>query len=118
MGSHTWQTSYIFGQVRVQKKERTFRAENAKSKKKKHCWFYFLPDGKKDKTDCKYFFKLSLDVLDARYSRVWKTKNTTGTKKSYKRGKSTSGNKTSLDKVSDVKSLIKKFQAYESHNFL
>ncbi|CAH1111462.1 unnamed protein product [Psylliodes chrysocephalus] len=114
LGSHTLQSSYIFGHVRVLNKERTYTTENRKPKEHSRC--YLLPDEKgEDRKVCKTFFKQSLYVSDGRITRVLKSKSTTGTPQPDKRGKSTSVNKTSLEKVTAVKDFINKIPAYESH---
>lgn len=114
LGSHTLQTAYIFGQVRIQGKQRTYG--NQGIKRKENTRVYFLSDEKGEEHQvCKEFFKQSLGVSDGRITRALITKKTTGTPKSDQRGKSSSANKTSYVKTEEVKNFINKFPVYESH---
>ncbi|CAG9839324.1 unnamed protein product [Diabrotica balteata] len=112
--SHDLQTAFIYGQIRVQVKERSYSTQNIK--KKENARYYFLSDERgKECQVCKEFFKLSLGVSDGRITRALATKKTTGTPRTDGRGKTSSANKTSEVKIEGVKNFINKFPVYDSH---
>lgn len=114
LGSHSAQTAYIFGQVKVQAKQRTY--SNKDSTKRENTRLYFLPDDQgMEKQVCKNFFKESLGVSDGRITRALATKKTTGTPKSDQRGKQSSANKCDTERIEGVRNFINKFPVYESH---
>ncbi|KAL4125925.1 hypothetical protein QTP88_010162 [Uroleucon formosanum] len=64
---------------------------------------------------CKNFFQNTLLVSAGRIDRVLKNKGQKSTPPSDRRGKGPSANKTSQEKIAEIKDFIKKFPAYESH---
>nr|CAI5841797.1 unnamed protein product [Callosobruchus analis] len=107
------QSAYIFGQINVLNRIRTYT--NRDTSRRQFTKHYFMANDKGvDTRVCKEFFKQTLQVSDGRLSRVLKHKPG-GIPPKDKRGRHPAFNKTSSEKVNEVKHFIQRFPVYESH---
>ncbi|CAG9764579.1 unnamed protein product [Ceutorhynchus assimilis] len=106
---------YLFTIVKVCNKQRTY-TENTNSRRQKTRRVYCLIDASGVEVKvCKEFFQNTLKVSAGRIDRILKVKGQLSTPPCDRRGKAPAANKTSADKIAELKVFIEKFPAYESH---
>ncbi|KAL4153089.1 hypothetical protein QTP88_000922 [Uroleucon formosanum] len=108
------QTSYLFTIIKVCDKQRSY-TQNPCSRRQKSRVYVLLDSSGIEVKVCKNFFQNTLLVSAGRIDRVLKNKGQKSTPPSDRRGKGPSANKTSQEKIAEVKDFIEKFPAYESH---
>ncbi|CAH2087382.1 unnamed protein product [Euphydryas editha] len=110
--------SYLFSLVKVLPKKRcSFLTDRRQTESRRsNTRVYTVPNSHGlSTTVCKEFFKKVFAVSDGRITRVLKTKLSIPTPPIDKRGKHVPVNKTTEEKVQNVKTFIDKFPKYESH---
>ena len=108
------QTSYLFTMIKVCNKQRSY-TQNPNSRRQKSRVYCLLDCSGSEVKVCKEFFQNTLQVSAGWIDRVLKNKGENSTPPSDRRGKGPSANKTSPEKIAEVKNFIEKFPAYESH---
>jgi len=114
LDSLNMQTSYLFTMIKVCNKQRSY-TQNPNSRRQKSRVYCLLNCSGTEIKVYKEFFQNTLQISAGRIDRVLKNKGENCTPPSDRRGKGLSANKTSPEKIAEIKDFIEKFPAYESH---
>lgn len=112
--TYNMQTSYLFTVVKVCNKQRTYTV-NPNSKRQKTRVYCLIDATGNEVKVCKEFFQNTLQVSAGRIDRILKHKGNQSTPPCDRRGKAPAANKTSPNKIAELKAFIEKFPKYESH---
>lgn len=109
------QTANICSLIEVSNISRRYKKDEGESRREKTRLYYLtLENGNKVKV-CKAFFKNVFQISDGRITRALRNKATGGTPPVDRRGKHIPSNKTSEEKLNEVKQFINRFPSYQSH---